>query len=902
MALFDGTPDIASGNDATVTIDNPAAGVWYIGIYNSGTNKVDNEDVSASALNFIEQTPLRSDNTRREQSAELTNFATWYSYYRTRIKTAKGGASESFASLGKNYRIGFSAINSVDSTDNIIPIDAVSKGEFAGGNKASFFTSLQGAGTGSGQTTPLRPALKSVGEYFKRADAAGPWGPGSGNEQFSCRQNFAILTTDGYWTSGANGFGNEDKDAGRPYADTSSDTLADVAYHYWKTDLRTDMADNVPTSVDDGNNAAQHMNTFTVSIGVEGKLKASDLPDLEAGRKSWPSLSSSNNGEIPEKIDDLWHAAINGHADFVVANNPSEFTAALNAALATINGRTSSYSNVATNSVSLDTGANVFNASYTSGSWVGALTASAVSGTGVGVEKWKAKIPAVRMIKTAPASGSGAALDDFPNTNQVATFAALGGTDVTNYIKGDQAKEKSRGGNFRTRDSLLGDIVGSSPAYVKDTDTLYVGANDGMLHAFDASNGNEVFAYVPTGINWADLASLSSPTYTHRFFVDGPIAVSSRTLTAGKNILVGALGKGGKGLYALNVFSPSSPAFAWELKETPGSNMGLVMGKPLIAKVPGGKTAAIVGNGVNSSKDRAVLVVVSGIDEASQTVVEIDTGEGSSVSPNGLSAPAGVYGPDGKTLAYVYAGDMLGNVWKFDLKTNKATKLFAAGAKQPISGGVTIAADQKTNNRWVFFGTGRYLIAGDASSTGADTQSMYGFIDDGSGTIVKRSELTARTLSVTSGTSNGYPVRAFQKKEALPAGSKGWYIDLPVAGERIVQDAQVVSTFLITASMIPNSGSDPCKPDGSGFINALDAFTGTSAAGSYFDLDGKPATADEINGYPVGSVDVKNGMPTLPSLLRGLMVVGGTGGAGLSSPKTLSPRWDRVSWREVRSD
>ena len=135
----------------------------------------------------------------------------------------------------------------------------------------------------------------------------------------------------------------------------------------------------------------------------------------------------------------------------------------------------------------------------------------------------------------------------------------------------------------------------------------------------------------------------------------------------------------------------------------------------------------------------------------------------------------------------------------------------------------------------------------------------------------------------------------------MPATSDGWYIDLPDEGERIVQDAQVVSTFLITASMKPSG--DACSSSGSGYINALDAFTGTSAGGSYFDLNGKADTGDStVGGVPGGSVNVGGGMPTLPNLLRGLLVVGGSGGADVSSIDTLAPRWDRVSWRELRAD
>jgi len=267
-----------------------------------------------------------------------------------------------------------------------------------------------------------------------------------------------------------------------------------------------------------------------------------------------------------------------------------------------------------------------------------------------------------------------------------------------------------------------------------------------------------------------------------------------------------------------------------------------------------------------------------------------------------------VFGPDGRTLAYIYAGDMLGNVWKFDLSsTNTASwsvsRLFTAtdagGAAQPISGGVTIAMHPTTNKRWVFFGTGRYMTTGDVASTAV--QGMYAFSEDED--TLSRTDLTQRTVAA-SGTGPAphfYPTRAFEASGALPVGSKGWFIDLPASGERIVQDPQVVSTFLITASMIPSG--DACESDGSGFINALNAFTGTSAGGSYFDLDGDGSTTDEYVGdIPVGSVNLGVGMPTLPNLLRGMLVAGGSSGSGLGSPMTLQPRWDRASWREIRGD
>jgi type IV pilus assembly protein PilY1 len=224
------------------------------------------------------------------------------------------------------------------------------------------------------------------------------------------------------------------------------------------------------------------------------------------------------------------------------------------------------------------------------------------------------------------------------------------------------------------------------------------------------------------------------------------------------------------------------------------------------------------------------------------------------------------------------------------------------GVTQPITSGITLATDPATNARWVFFGTGRFMTTSDADDKSTFSQSIYGVKDED--VAYARADLTARTITVTDATSSGYPVRAFQTKEALPLASKGWYVDLPAAGERIVQDAQIVSNFLVTASMIPEGNA--CESSGTGYINALDAFTGTSGGTSFFNLDNGTTTDDTaVGGLPVGSVNLGVGMPTRPVLLPGQIVLGGSGdgsAAGLGGSPTFGMRWQRVSWREVRQD
>ena len=334
-----------------------------------------------------------------------------------------------------------------------------------------------------------------------------------------------------------------------------------------------------------------------------------------------------------------------------------------------------------------------------------------------------------------------------------------------------------------------------------------------------------------------------------------------------------------------------------------------------------GTTALIVSNGINSNNDRAALLVFNLTTGA--LIREIDTGAGSAVNPNGLSASVGWDSNGNGTVDYVYAGDMLGNVWKFNLTSNSSgswgvansgNPLFVAtdslGNRQPVTAGMTVAMHPQTYKTWVFFGTGRLMLSSDM--TNHAVQSMYGFVDDGS--VIARlgggANLTARKV-MEAGSVNGFPVRTFEANTPLPPTSKGWYIDLlkpPVPpgtaeGERVVSEGQVVGDILVFASVIPTASD--CNADGTGYINALNAFTGASAGPSYFDLDGDGQFNDEVlSGLPVGSVNLGSnvGMPTLPNLLRGLLVAGGSGG-GMGSVATRESRnVGRVSWREVVRD
>lgn len=867
----------------------------------------------------------------RSEAQEKQNFAMWYTYHRTRMKVAKAGASEAFQSLPSNLRIGYTDIRNSDNKFNI-PVEN-EDGRFQNQNKRDWFDKLLGAGVNG--YTPLRTGLISVGEYFKGTSGTGPWGPETGRRQLSCRQNFAILTTDGYWNRGheANNssaksildgatIGNSDLNAGTPYAGSHSVTLADIAMHYWKTDLRPDLANNVPASL---SNTAQHqhMVTFGISLGLKGNIDPANVPRPGQAwtnpTTGWPNPipagTSGTSDAGAAAIDDLLHASINGRGRFVVANNAVEFQRGLLDAFSVVAQRTASSSGAASNSTQFTDDTRAFLAKFTSGIWSGELTGFAVAPGGV-EERWTA----ASQITAATAAGTrkfltwdGTAGATFPTSAQTTAldrssdllYPITGAQNVA-YLKGSATLERRNGGILRDRESPLGDIVHSVPAYSADTGTVFIGANDGMMHAFDEATGAELFAYVPNIINFSELATYSSPNYAHSFFVDGPIVITSQA-QAGGNYLVGALGHGGRGLYGLNVSDPEGFDDAdvlWEISASSVPNIGNVLGTPLIATLQDDTKVVIVGNGPNSNSGNAVLLVIN---VASGAVLhQIDTGVG---GDNGLFAPRGAdFDADGRVDA-VYAGDLRGNLWKFDFSSATPSvalggePLLTAQAGQSFTSDLALAVNPDTGDLWVFAGTGRYLANSDVADD--TTQSVYAVIDNDT-PLEDLDDLQEREITVvTTETDNGvvYTVRGFEPNDPLDTDKRGWYLNLdnPRGGERITTPLLIQQNVLSFLSRTPPFDEDPCNTGGSGWSNAIDAFTGSATSDPYFNVgDGfiDPAGGGDPS-LPIGSLGLGK-MPTGMFIIGDYMYISDTSGNFTIVPiipPTGKPR--RASWHEI---
>lgn len=883
-------------------------------------------------------------------------------------------------------------------------VDSVQKfGDGSSGTqRASFWSWLISEYPSYG--TPLRKALQAVGEYYTTSQPWLTDPSDSTSGELACRQSYTILTTDGFWNGSSPNVGNVDGSNGtrisgpngqnytytaaQPYADGQGDTLADVAMKYWVTDLRPNTSNEVPTNNEDPA-FWQHMSTFTLGLGftpVGISPAGTTIEDIFNWAKggaaisgfSWPvpSPDSINN------IADLAHAAVDGHGGFYSATTPQAFTSGLQDALKRAAERVGTGASLAANSTELKTGTVAYQANYYTGKWKGDLKALAVNATTGAIATnptWTAAnaLPAwgSRNIWTYnPTASNNSQFTPFNSLSNLSTaeVAALGtnATDqqnMLNYLRGDPSNEQKNNGTYRNRDTALGDIVDSQPVYVGAPDPnqfygenftgeadyglfatnnetrtaqIYVAANDGMLHAFDAATGVENFAFLPASVLKSNLAQLADPNYgvttavPHQYFNDGELTIADAYINrAWHSVLVGTTGRGpARTVYALDVTDPANITLLWERSagdgQTNSDYIGEMTGKPVIAQTADGTWSVLVGNGYNSSQNKAALLQFD-LATGDLTVHATD-----SSTDNGLAAPvAWIDTTSNGVSTEAYAGDLHGNVWSFDLgsSTSRGTSLFIAkdgsGNPQPITAGMLAGKDPSTGNVWLFFGTGRYLSSGDLTDT--STQSWYGIIVQSATTSLVsnlgsgRSALVQRQIiAQTAGDPTASPpILPARVVTPLPnpsdmTGKSGWYMDLltPVnsgtstsytaQGERMVTANQFEGNLLLGTTRIPQA-SDLCNPSGSGFIMAVDPFTGTNPPSSFFDINGNGQinSGDNVtvNGTTYAASGVGfNSLPNNPIFVGGSMLVSfDNGSTGSINTSSSTGSLQRVSWREL---
>jgi type IV pilus assembly protein PilY1 len=911
---------------------------------------------------------------------EMTNFANWYTYYRTRNQMMKTSVGLAFKSITDNFNVGIIDLFTA-AKEGAMGIPR----PFSGTNRQNWYTTLYGMN--GDQSTPLRPALNAIGKMYANVSPYEIKETKSQAIQYPCQQNYTFMTTDGYWNGGAakgltvdrktvldDPANNDNVENAQRFclastgcvdkSDQTYNSLADVALYWYNggtngvtSSLRTDLepASGGIVPGKPGENTKLHMNTYTLGLGVDGVMKYEENYDVGAeqggdfyklthgvqtgcpwnngGPYVWPDPLTdvtSTSAAYQSRVDDLWHTAINGHGKYFSASSPSQVINGLRSALSNIIAHSGAAAAAATSTPNISLNDNdLFSNTFTTVQWSGELTDKKVDPiTGVVGTDIIWNTSDTLGLRVGPASDTRKILmldtveggfkdfvydtltDDEKKwfdgkcnllaqcTSMTATQrdVANSGAAVVNWLRGQQQYangivfraygKRAAAGSAATVPLILGDIASSKPAYVREprksyqvdgysdfivanakrNPTVYVGANDGMLHAFDTKNGNELWAYMPR-ITMSKLYSQADTTYgtKHQYTVDGsPETGDVKIGGKWRTVLVSGLAGGGRGYFALDVTDPDNPAPLWETCADPkvckGDNnepeLGLTFGNPqtgLWKDATGpAKWVVFVTSGYNNIPDGTskgsgkgwlmILDIETGkVLKKVATLTGTATDAAIAATPVGLARTTAITkNPNTDPLVtYIYGGDVQGQMWRFDLTPPGAptvVKMGDAGVLQPITARpdvtycevtkTTNGVTSKINQVVVGFGTGRLLSVGDLSTK--DQQSLYVLRDDSvdlTKEALRGSSMAKQTLTKVEVKDQPTYYTAAGKAADL-ATQKGWYVDFDkLTGERVNLDPLIAQGGINVVTNTPDT-STSCKVGGSSILYTFDVCTG----------------------------------------------------------------------------
>ncbi|MBV7535075.1 hypothetical protein KW842_04745 [Duganella sp. sic0402] len=957
---------------------------------------------------------------------EMTNFANWYVYYKSRLQMMKTSVGIAFSPITANYKVGYVKLSAAGAGSAI----DMKPAEFSGAARTTWYSTLYNTTTSG--STPIRTAMDNVGRMFANLS---PYNYASNQEvvQYPCQPNFLILTTDGYWNGSTtnNVVNNDNVENPSRFCSIatgcvdkraqSQPSIADVALHWYnggsstgtvslRPSLEPDMSKpgSVPAAA--GENTHLHMNTYTLGLGVDGIMTyepnydtapkpggdfynlitqaPSGCPWNGGGAYVWPNPDVTNTAStVQERVDDLWHAAINGHGKYFSAQDPKDVVNGLREALSNMQVRTGAAAAAATSTPNITlTDNDIFSATFTTVHWYGELTDRKIdtsTGQVIAQPDWSTNTTVgsalatrkIKMMKPDQVPGSDPvdflftdALMDATTKSWFASKCSIlsqctllsaadkaianNGAHLVNWLRGVQtyaddnifrAYTTTTDANGNAVPIVIGDIASSKPAYVREphnsypdqsytqykTDyagrvgTVFVGANDGMLHAFNGKTGAERWAYVPR-IVMNKMAALASITYgtNHQFSVDGSPEVADVQIGgAWRTVLVAGLNAGGRGYYALDVTQPDDPKVLWELCADPvvcpqhhDADLGLTFGNPQFGKWRGrwvvfltsGYNNVTGTDGVSGGSGVGTLFVV---DVATGEVLAKATTSGDAGTPSGLAKITAISNDPlaDPTVTYIYGGDVLGQMWRFDLSSETGPitvlRMGTAGAARPITtrpdvtlcgvpvtstnaNGVTSTRISAT--RVVLFGSGRLLDVPDTSNT--DVQSLYALKDGGTALgSLPTSNMVQQVLSVKGSSSNSVTYAVTNNQVDL-AQKDGWYLNWNLnLGERMNLDPQIVSGVANVITNIPSSSS-ACSVGGTSNLYQLDVCSGQG-------VNGDPAGATLSNtSAAVGFIIVR-----LPSGQLKLITTFADGTNATSAAKELdTAEAHRVGWRRIK--
>jgi type IV pilus assembly protein PilY1 len=697
-------------------------------------------------------------------------------------------------------------------------------------------------------------------------------------------------------------------------------------------------------------------------------------------------------------------ALAGGTTKFFSAQDVTQLDSAMAVILAKILAETAATSAASVNSTGIHTGSVAYQGKFTTSDlnqdWTGDMLAFPINpqtgaiNTSLSAALWSAQTQldlqgwdAGRQIATwDPVAGAGTPFRWNPSTTTttgIASSTVLGqeletfpqdtnGQDVLQFVRGNNYLElqSAHGGFFRNRTHKLGDIVDSAPLYIAGpagpwqlgsyisfegtyanrTPMLYVGANDGILHAINAATGNEAFAYIPRGV-YGNLEQLVNPYYNsvHHFFVDGSPQGADVQFASDQSwhtLLVGGEAAGGNSIYALDVTNPGtltteaavSQAVLWDFTD---ANMGLTYSIPVAVSTAAG-FAIMFGNGYDSPTSTPFLYALNPQTGAVMAKIDLCGAVPSACNlsvANGLSTISAMNttGLLSRPSNVVYAGDLQGNLWRVDISNANPASwtvsvLFKAtdpsGNVQPITVQPALSLNPLVpalKGTMVYFGTGRFLSISDLSNT--QTQTVYGVYDSGTPqtTPLTRGNLTAQTMSsVNVTTSMGFntTIRLLSGNPVILPSTKGWYVDLSLlAGERVVTDPSLFNGTLQLTTYQPNA--NPCVAGGQAFYMVFNYATGGATTVQQFDWNQATSitNADLYMGNSVAGVSLGTAYAAAPKLLTGAgsaiaytttgageQTTGPNAGTCTAIPGTTSciPSWTNNdsnahgAWQEIR--
>ncbi|HYD81741.1 MAG TPA: PilC/PilY family type IV pilus protein [Paucimonas sp.] len=706
--------------------------------------------------------------------------------------------------------------------------------------------------------------------------------------------------------------------------------MAGLAYWANTHDIRLDKPTRARTLVldlDEGGNGRIDGSTRTVAprdSQLYLAAKYGGFVDRNGDGNPFMTLAEDGKGRVSS--DDEWSSDGGARpANYFLAGRPDVLIGAIRKMFADIaaGGRADAGA-VASNAVPSADGARVYSAGFDASAWSGSLRRLRLlpDGTVAEAADWDAgeiltggdgkdarPAPDARRIYTTRVDdGVAYGTVEFRwerlSPEQQALLDAApddGGRDGlgrqrVDFLRGVRNLEiGAAGGMFRARKRLLGDIVNSVPVYGAKpaahvrgdgyadfaerhkgrADAVYVGANDGFLHAFAADDGVELFAYLPS-VLLSQVNRLTSPDYEHRPFVDGaPAVAEARIGSQWRTVLASGMGGGAQGVFALDVTNPADFAGGlgalWEFTDADDAAMGNLRAAPAIAKfrvgddkgVPRYRYFVVASSGWNNyqpdgsgrfdAKGAGALFLLAldkpaasrwreGVNYYKFKTPVMDDG-----LANALGPPALVVGGDG-AVRRAYAGDLQGNLWRFDFTGaapwsralgSSPKPLFAArdaeGRRQPITARPRVVF-APGGGYLVLFGTGRLVAPADAAAGDFTPQSFYAVLDSAAndGTTVTRAQLAARSAARIDAGGVGGAIAvsgAAFRYGASEGGGKGWYLDFAASdktGERSIGEPTTAYGRVFFNTVIP--GADPCGAGG-GRTYALDALTGMPPGG-----------------------------------------------------------------------